>query len=119
NYPQSTKREWAMLRLIQASLARFRGPRFDTTGLLEAQQRLREYRDAYPAAADRIGAEALEVRINESLALRDLTNADWYLKRGKRVSAAVLYRRVIQEYPQSVAARRAIEQLETFGMAIQ
>lgn len=111
NYPQSTRKEWAMLRLIQANLARFRGPRFDTTGLIEARQRLEEYRLAFPAAADRIGAEALEVRIDESLALRDLTNAGWYETRGLRISAAVLYRRIIDEFPQTAAARTAVTRL--------
>ncbi|MEM6552746.1 MAG: outer membrane protein assembly factor BamD [Planctomycetota bacterium] len=111
NYPQSTRREWAMLRLIQANLARFRGPRFDTTGLIEARQRLEEYREAFPAAADRIGVEALEVRIDESLALRDLTNAGWYEKRGQRISAAILYRRIVDEFPQTAAARSAVTRL--------
>ncbi|MEL7088185.1 MAG: tetratricopeptide repeat protein, partial [Planctomycetota bacterium] len=37
NYPDSENRQWALLRLIQASLARFKGPEFDATGLIDAQ----------------------------------------------------------------------------------
>ena len=53
NYPESDLRQRALLRLIQASLARFKGPEFDATGLIDAGERLRQYRDEYPAGADR------------------------------------------------------------------
>lgn len=116
NYPSSEQREWAMLRLIQASLARFRGPSFDTTGLIEAQQRLEDYSQAFPAAAERIGADALTLRITESLARRDLVNANWYRTRNEKVSATFLYRRLVREYPQTGPAREALKQLEAWGI---
>ncbi len=112
NYPRSAQREWAMLRLIQASLARFRGPEHDPTGLFEAGQRLRMYREEFPASADRIGADALLVRINESLAAKDYTSARWYERRNRDVSAAFLYRRVVEDYPQTAAAQSALARLE-------
>ncbi|MEM7624578.1 MAG: outer membrane protein assembly factor BamD [Planctomycetota bacterium] len=115
NYPQSDQRQWALLRLIQASLARFKGPEFDATGLIDAQERLRQYRDEYPAGADRIGTEALLVRIRESLARRDLASADWYDRTGEKVSAVLLYRRLIEDYPDTAAAREAIERLDRLG----
>lgn len=111
NYPRSTQREWAMLRLIQASLARFRGPDFDPTGLIEAGQRLRMFQGEFPASADRIGAAALLVRINESLATKDLRSAQWYERRDRDASAAFLYRRIIEQYPETIAAQRAIGRL--------
>ena len=86
NYPQSDHRQWALLRLIQASLARFKGPEFDATGLIDAQERLHQYRQEFPAAADRIGTEALLVRIRESLARRDLASAAWYQRTGQDLS---------------------------------
>ena len=115
NYPRSELRQWALLRLIQASLARFKGPEFDATGLIDAQERLRQYADEYPAGADRIGAEALLTRIRESLARRDLSTASWYDRTGEDVSAALLYRRLVGEYPDTAAARDAIGRLEAMG----
>lgn len=111
NYPQSAHREWAMLRLIQASLARFKGPEFDPTGLIEASQRLRMYREEYPAAADRLGADALIVRIDESLALKELVTARWYEQRSEPISAAYVYTRVVNDYPQTAAAQTALQRL--------
>lgn len=115
NYPNSRQREWAMLRLIQASLARYKGPQFDPSGLTDAAQRLREYSQAYPAAAEKIGAESLMVRINESLAKKKLVTAQWYEKRGLERGAIKMYRNVIQDYPGSAAALEAIKALKEHG----
>jgi len=118
NYPQSDHAEFAMLRVVQANLARYKGPSYDQRGLIEAQQRLRQYAQRYPAAAEQIGADALIVRIRESLARRDLITADWYTQRGLPVSAATLYRRVIRDYPDTAAAAEAVDRLEEIGRPV-
>jgi len=114
NYPRSRFRERAMLRLIQSNLARFKGPNFDPTGLIEAQQRLRSFREQFPAAADRIGADALLVRINESLARKAFEIARWYDRRDETFSAAYLYQRVIHDFPQTAAGNAAKQRLSDF-----
>ncbi len=118
NYTDSRQREWAMLRLIQASLARYKGPEFDPSGLTDAAQRLREYAQEYPAAAEKIGAEALMVRINESLAEKKLATAQWYDKRGLERGAITMYRKVVRDYPQSTAAREALAELNERNVAL-
>lgn len=112
NYPNSKNREWAMLRLIQSNLARFKGPEFDPTGLLEAAERLKLFRSEFPAAADQIDADGLFARIEESLAAKEYEVARWYERRQEPVSADYLYRRLIDEYPRSSAAERAVARLE-------
>jgi len=111
NYPDSQWREYAMQRQIMSNLATFKGPRFDATGLIEAQRRLSDYQEAFPASAERIGAEALLVRIDESLATRTLLIAKWYERTGKKVSARFMYKRVIKDHPGSAAAQRAVGRL--------
>jgi len=118
NYPDSPNREFAMLRTVQASLARYKGPRYDQRGLIEAQQRLKLYAAEFPASAEQIGANALTVRIRESLAKRDLITARWYVQRGEAVSAAVLLRRVITDYPDTAAAGEAVDELEAMGRPV-
>jgi len=114
-YPNSPRREWALLRLIQASLAQFKGPEFDPTGLFEAAQRLDQYQSEFPAAAERIGAGALLVRIRESLALKDLVTGEWYETRGEELSAATMYRAVVTGYSDTAAAGRALARLDAMG----
>ncbi|MEM1446769.1 MAG: outer membrane protein assembly factor BamD [Planctomycetota bacterium] len=118
NYPDSDRREWALLRVIQSNLARFKGPRFDGTGLIEADERLQQYALEYPASAERIGVAGLRERISESLARRDLSTADWYARRGDPVAAATMYRRLVEEFPQSRAAREAIAWMDERGIPL-
>ncbi|MEO0474570.1 MAG: outer membrane protein assembly factor BamD [Planctomycetota bacterium] len=118
NYPQSRQREWAMLRLIQASLARYKGPQFDPSGLTDAAQRLSEYQRDYPAAAEKIGADALMVRINESLAKKKLVTAQWYEERGQERGAITMYRNVVTDYPGSAAALDALAELNSRGVPV-
>lgn len=119
NYPDSDRAEWAMLRLIETNLMRFRGSRFDATGLIEAAQHLETYRQQFPAAADRIEADARLVRINESLARKALLTAQWYERRGEDVSAAHLYERVVRDYPETAAAEQALRRLEALPEAVR
>ena len=118
NYPDSLHRERALLRLIQASLATFKGPQFDSTGLIEAAQRLRQFQQEYPASAEKVGAEALLVRIEESLALKTYFTARWYQTRGEPTSAAYMYRRVVKDYPNTGAAKEAMKELTALGRGL-
>lgn len=111
NYPRSSHRERAMLRLIEASLATFAGPSFDPTGLLEAAQRIEQFQKEFPAAAERLGAAGLLVRIDELLASKQVELAQWYERRGERVSAIYLCQRVLKEHPGTAAAQVAERRL--------
>ncbi len=112
NYPNSQWREHAMKQQILANLATFKGPRFDATGLVEAQRRLQDYREDFPAAAEQIGAQGLLTRVDESLASRSFLVAQWYEERERKVAAVAMYRRVMKEHPGTVASHRALERLE-------
>lgn len=111
NYPRSQWREHAMKRQILANLATFKGPRFDATGLIEAQRRLEDYRSDFPAAAEQIGAESLLTRVDETLAVRAYLIAEWYEGRGNAVAARAMYKRVLRDHGGSNAARKAVERL--------
>ena len=111
NYPTSRFRQRALLRLIQANLATFKGPNFDATGLIEASHRLKMFEAEFPVALERIGAQALRVRIQESLALKHFYQARWYERISQPVSAQYVYSRVVENYPQTVAAQAALRRL--------
>lgn len=115
NYPRSQHTEKVMLRQIHAGLATFKGPRFDQTGLLDAAHRAKTFQRQFPAAAERLGADALLVRVDESLALKMLYAGQWYEKRGEQVSAVYQYQRVVRDYPRTAAAGRAIQRLRELG----
>jgi len=118
NYPESRSRERVMLRLVESSLATFKGPVYDPTGLLDSAERIKQFQKEFPASAERLGADALLVRINESLARKDLTMAQWYDRQGRRVSALFLYRRIVRDHSSTAAASEAADRLTELGETI-
>jgi outer membrane protein assembly factor BamD (BamD/ComL family) len=108
NYPRSERIEKARERLIQSYLASYRGPRYDDTGLRDARRRLELLRVTQPSLAQRVGADALLVRIDESVARKLLTTARWYLSIDDPVSAELYLRRVVELHPATVAALDAL-----------
>ncbi|MCZ6835169.1 MAG: outer membrane protein assembly factor BamD [Planctomycetota bacterium] len=108
NYPRSDHISKARRRLISAHLASFKGPEFDASGLYEARALLHQYQVLEPSAAQRAGADAWLVRIDESDAKKMLTTAQWYLRRRNPVSAEITIRKLILTYPNSVATAEAL-----------
>ena len=111
NYPRSEWAEFAMQRRVTANLATFKGPRFDATGLYEADVRLQTFKQRFPAAAEQTGADELIARVDESLASKQFVTAQWYDGQDNRVSAMYMYSRVVTDHPGSAAARRALLRL--------
>ncbi|MHC4447425.1 MAG: tetratricopeptide repeat protein [Planctomycetota bacterium] len=107
NYPHSDQLTKARRRLIYAHLASFKGPDFDATGLHDARALLEQFRVEEPAEAQRVGAEALLTRIDESDAQKLLRTARWYLRTGDVIAADYAIRRLLREFPRSVAATDA------------
>ena len=118
NYPNSQYRERAMLRLIYSSLARFKGPKFDPTGLIDARERIHMYQEEFPAAAEQIGTEGLLQRIEDSLALKMFYRAKWYAITGNQLSAITLYQRLVQTFPGTPASQLAMQRLDELGAPI-
>ncbi len=116
NYPRSAQRERALLMLIRSLLASFKGPRFDSTPLAEALQRIDQYRREFPVQAQTLGLEGIELRVRESLALKAIETARWYDRTGKDVSAAQLHRRILKEHAGSAAADESLRWLTRRGL---
>lgn len=108
NYPKSQWVTKARLRLIYSYLASFKGPEYDGTGLFEARARLRDLQVNDPGVAQQIGSEAILVRIYESEASKLLSTADWYWQTNDPISTELFIRRIIKQYPDSVACLDAL-----------
>ncbi|MCP3905464.1 MAG: outer membrane protein assembly factor BamD [Planctomycetes bacterium] len=108
NFPRSQRIDKARRRLIFAHLASFKGPEHDAAGLYNARTRILSLQATDPAAAQELGADALLTRIDESDAAKMLETARWYLRTGDPVAAELTVRRLVERYPRSIAARRAL-----------
>lgn len=110
NFPTSEYRQLAMQRRVFANIGRYKGPRYDASGLIEAQYLVRDFAQRYPQAAEEIGmTDALISRLDESAAKQMFEIASWYLTRGDSVSARYTLKRLIVKHPDTVAAKRARE----------
>ncbi len=111
NYPRSRQVVKARLRLIYSYYAQFKGPEFEGTGLEEAATSLRQLQADEPAVAQKIGADALLVRIYESEAARLKSQADWYMTMNDWIAAELSIRALVKRYPNSIAAIQALREV--------
>ena len=119
NFPEGSNRMRAMQRLIQTDIARFKGPKYDSAGLIDAQIRIEDFLARFPTEADRSGInEALIVRIDESRGAQLLDTAKWYLKTGDWPSARLTLQRLVRDHPKTLAAHRANEILSKRGWSV-
>ncbi len=62
-----------------------------------------------PATAERVGADALLIRVDEMDARKLLMTAQWYERTGDPIAAELILRRMLARYPRSVAATEALK----------
>ncbi|MBU6414046.1 MAG: outer membrane protein assembly factor BamD [Planctomycetes bacterium] len=116
NFPQSDLRERAMQQRVYSYIARFKGPEYDASGLIEAKALIGQYSGKYPVEAEQAGlSDALVARIDESAAAQMYETASWYLKKDDPVSARLTLKRLIQAHPGTVAATKAVEDMLARG----
>lgn len=103
----------AVQRLTYSYIARFKGPRYDATPLNNAREIIQRARQHDPSIFESTGmGEALEARLEESVAAQMLTTARYYLTRNDPVSARLTLRRLVRKHPDTAACTRALELLE-------
>jgi outer membrane protein assembly factor BamD (BamD/ComL family) len=113
NYPRSRQVTKARLRLIYSYYAQFKGPEFEGKGLEEATSRLRQLQAEEPAVAQKIGSDALLVRIYESEAARLRSQAEWYMRVDDWIAAELTIRALVKRYPNSIATIEALREIPT------
>lgn len=116
NHPDSKHLRFAMLREIECNIARFKGPRYDGSGLIDAKLLLGQYRRVYPGESARVGViDGLEAWVDESAAQQTLDTARWYIDSGDEPSARFMLARLINRHPGSDAAAEAADLMSDRG----
>lgn len=116
NYRNSQYTMKAMQRRVYATIAQFKGPRYDGSKLLDAEILVKRFASLYPTQAREAGLdEALLARLDESAGLSMLESAKFYISRGDYPSARYTLTRLLDEHPQTAAAKTAFQTLEDRG----
>ncbi len=120
NYPNSQYKQRAMQRRIYATIARFKGPKYDGSSLIDAKILTRRYISLYPAEAEKAGLDdGLLTRLDESSGQEMLETANWYMRRGDDVSARMVLQRLVRDHPRTAAAQKGLEIIQSKGWPIQ
>ena len=98
-YPRSDHVPQVKLRAAFAALARFRGPRFDATPMLDARTKLADFAVAYPALAAEENVPGILAKIDDELAVKLYLTADYYRRTGATDGAVYMYRYQLLTYP--------------------
>jgi outer membrane assembly lipoprotein YfiO len=101
SYPRSSQIPQIRLHQAFSSLAQFRGPRFDSTPLIDARAEFKEIQSAYPDLAADANVSGWIDRIDADLAHKSYVKAEFYRHTDQPHGAAYLYRYVVQTYPNS------------------
>ncbi|MHC4982002.1 MAG: outer membrane protein assembly factor BamD [Planctomycetota bacterium] len=97
----------AMLRAARAAYGAFEGTRYDETPLLEAEQRFRSLAAQFPAMAAEARVEEMLDHIASLRAQKLHETGKFYERLDRPKSAAFYYRRVTEEFPQTMWAAEA------------
>lgn len=111
-YPRSPDTPGVRLRQAYASLAQFRGKRFDPTPAIDAKAQLQDIQAEYPEMARREGVAEVLTKIDELLAARIAQTADFYRRTHQPRAQAFNLRYLIDNYPETQAAAKAKTTLE-------
>ena len=119
NFPNGPNIQRAMEQRIRANVARYKGPDYDGSTLVDAAEQAKAYARAFPAAAERTALDdRLVQRIDDALADQMLIGARWYLKRGDAPSARFTLERLIRRRPGSEAAGDARKIMQRRGWPV-
>lgn len=117
NYPRSPMVPQVKLRQAFASLAQFRGIRFDPSTILDARAELADVAVAYPELAKEEDVASVIQLIDQTLAAKLLQRADFYRRTREPRAAVYTYRYLLQAYPDSPQARTARQALAALPAA--
>jgi outer membrane protein assembly factor BamD (BamD/ComL family) len=116
NFPKSEQREHAMQRKLFATIAQFKGPNYDASGLVEAKYQIQQYQQDFPLQAQTNGiGDSLQARLDESGAAQLLSVARWYLRHGDPPAAHLTLARLVHAHPGTAASREALAIMKTSG----
>lgn len=116
DYSRGRYEPYALLRSAEAALASFAGVRFDDAGLIEAEERFRQFEQRYPQIAGAKQVPVLLDQIRTTRAQKEYVTADFYERTHKRSAAAFYYRSTIRNWPGTTWSAQAEARLMRLGL---
>ena len=97
----------ALLGMARCKHAAYRGPRYDASNLISARSYYENFKSRYPADAEQMDISDRLKQINEQLAYKQFEIGRYYQQTRSIPSANLYYQMVIDNWPNSTAAKMA------------
>ena len=101
----------ALLGMARCKHAAYKGPKYDSSALISAKSYYENYRLRYPQKAKELDIDERLKQIEEQLAYKQFDIGRYYHRTGGRQSANFYYQMVIDNWPDSVAAKMAKKEM--------
>jgi outer membrane protein assembly factor BamD (BamD/ComL family) len=115
-YPSGRHIQTSMLRAAESAEANFTGVKFSDRSLIDADVRYRQFKQEFPPLAERESIDARLEGIRQKRADKDLDIAQWYERTKARDAAVFYYRRILADWPDTLAAAGAQARLKALGV---
>lgn len=106
-WPTGLAGKEALLGMARCKHAEYRGPKFNASNLVSAKSYYENFKLRYPQDAEALGIDKIIERINEQLANKYFDVAKYYEKTKSEESANLYYQMVLDNWPDSKAAKKA------------
>ena len=97
----------ALLSMGRCKHAAYKGPMYDASGLISAKSYYENFRLRYPQDAERFDIDKKVEQTNEQLAYKQFSIGRYYQRTGSKQAADFYYQMVIDNWPDSTAAKMA------------
>ncbi len=111
SYPRSSVITTVRMRQAFATLAQFRGVKFDATPIIDARRQLLDLMEGYPVIAERENLPAIVQRVDAALAKKLFVTADFFRRTSKPKAAVYYFQYIVQNFPRSPEAEQSAQWL--------
>jgi outer membrane protein assembly factor BamD (BamD/ComL family) len=102
----------ALLAMARCKHAAYEGQNYDVSNLVSAKSYYENFRLRYPEDAKAYDIDKIIVQIDGQLAYKQFSIGRYYQRTGNKQSANLYYQMVLDDWPQTTAAKMAEEALE-------
>jgi outer membrane protein assembly factor BamD (BamD/ComL family) len=97
----------SLLGMARCKHAAYRGPNYSISNLISARSYYENFQQRYPREAESFDIAGKLRQIEEQQAYKQFMTGEYYKKSGNNESAIFYYEMVLEEWPESVAAKMA------------
>jgi len=97
----------ALLSMARCKHAAYKGPKYDPSNLISAKSYYENFKLRYPEGAVEFDIDGKLKQINEQLAYKQFSIGQYYQKTDNRQSANFYYQMVVDNWPETTAAKMA------------